>query len=57
MVLFQWVYRNDKTPYEKSVYKKNGKLRLMTNGRQNIKVDSLYTDKKLGIKNKGYKKK
>ncbi len=57
MVLFQWVYKDDKTPSEKSIYKKNGKLRNMSNGRQNIKVDSLYTDKKLGIKKKGYKTK
>ena len=52
-----WIYREDKTPKDKSVYRKNGKPRQMTNGLIEVFVDSLYTDKKIGIKKKKVYKK
>jgi hypothetical protein len=55
MNISQWVYRIDKTP--KYNYGKVKKIIVMTNGKKDIRVDSLYTDKKLGInKRKGYKR-
>lgn len=59
MVNNRWVYKYNKTPTEPTMYNKKGQLRLMTNGRKNIVVDSMYTDAKLKIKKKrptAYKK-
>jgi len=51
-----WVFNDTKTPVEPTVYTRDKKPVNMTNGIKEIKVDSLYTDKKLGIKRKGIKK-
>jgi hypothetical protein len=53
-----WVYRNDKTPktYTMPVKTPRKSKRAYTNHKY-IFVESLYTDKKLGLnKRKGYKK-
>lgn len=52
----RWILRTDKTPKDRDVYDKTGNIRHMGNGKKIIFVESLFTDRKLGITKAGVKK-